>query len=96
MGQWLLWKYSLWRNRNSGNLPQSLVPLFKVEEGVGEVDDILMAVDVGHGGKNRVEGEVRVEEYRRKTMKTTKAKPQVYIYIKYWPSIKSPISIGSF
>jgi len=35
-----------------------LIPLLKVEEGIGEVDDVLMAVDVGHGGKSEVEEEV--------------------------------------
>jgi len=48
-GHRLLWKNSPWRNRNSGDLPQSLIPLIKVKEGVGEVNDVLMAVDVGHG-----------------------------------------------
>jgi len=38
---------------------------------------------------------VKEEEYRQKTMETTEAKPQA-IYIKYRPSIKSPISIRSF
>jgi len=28
-----------------------LVPLLKIEEGVGEVDDVLVAVDVRHGDK---------------------------------------------
>jgi len=35
-----------------------LVPLIEVKEGVGEINDVLMAVDVGHGGKSRVEEEV--------------------------------------
>jgi len=35
-----------------------LVPLIEVKEGVGEVDDVLMAVDVGHGGESGVEEEV--------------------------------------
>jgi len=35
-----------------------LVPLVEIKEGVGEVDDVLMAVDVGHGGKSGVEEEV--------------------------------------
>jgi len=52
MGQQLLRKNSLRRNRNSGNLPWSLVPLVEVKEGVGEINDVFMAVDVGHGGKN--------------------------------------------
>ena len=71
------------------------IPLFEIKEGVGKVDDVLMAVDVGHGGESGVEEEVQVEEYRQKTMKTTKAKPQA-IYIKFWPLIKSPISVRSF
>jgi len=57
-----------------------MVPLFKVEEGIGEVDNVFMAIDVGHGGKSKVEEKVQVEEYQRKTMETTKAKPQNYIY----------------
>jgi len=32
-----------------------LVPLFEIKEGVGEVDDILMAIGVRHGGKREVE-----------------------------------------
>jgi len=35
-----------------------LVPLFEVKERVGEIDDVLVAVDVGHGGKSE-----RVEEW---------------------------------
>jgi len=72
-----------------------LVPLIEVEEGVGEIDDVLMAVDVGHSVRVDSRGVVRVEEYRQKTIETTKAKPQA-IYIKHQPLIKSPISIGSF
>jgi len=30
-----------------------VVPLFKVEEWIGEIDDVLVAVDVGHGGKSK-------------------------------------------
>jgi len=40
-----------------------MVPLFEVEEGIGEVDNVFMAIDVRHGGKSEVEEEVRVEEY---------------------------------
>ena len=48
--------------------------MLEVEEGVGEIENVFMAVDVGHS-RGSVE-----EEYWRKTMKTTKTKPQDYIY----------------
>jgi len=57
-GHWLLRKNGLRRDRDSGDLPRSLISLIKVKEGVGKVDDVLMAVDVGHGGKSGVEEEV--------------------------------------
>jgi len=53
-----------------------LVPLIKVKEGVGEVNDVLMAVDIG---SKRSNGGI-AEEYRQKTMETSKAKPQDYIF----------------
>jgi len=38
--------------------------LLKIEEGVGEVNNIFMAVDVGHVGKSgRTEEDLREEEY---------------------------------
>jgi len=61
MGQRLLRKNGFQRDRNGGNLPRSLVPLIEVEEGVGEINDVLMAVDFRHSGKS--EEELRVEEY---------------------------------
>jgi len=50
-------KDSLRRDRDSGDLPRSLVPLIKVKEGVGEVDHVFVAVDVGHSGKAEEEME---------------------------------------
>jgi len=35
-----------------------LISLVEVKEGVGKVDDVLMAVDVGHSDENGVEEEV--------------------------------------
>jgi len=57
-GHWLLRKNSPRRDWDSDNLPWSLVPLIEIKEGVGEVDDVLMAVDVRHSGESGVEEEV--------------------------------------
>jgi len=57
-GHWLLGKNGPRRDRDSGDLPWSLVPLVEIEKGVGEVDDVLMAVDVRHGDESGVEEEV--------------------------------------
>jgi len=51
MSQQLGRKHGLRRDQNGGNLPWSMVPLFEVEEGVGEVDHVFMAIDVGHGDR---------------------------------------------
>jgi len=56
-GQRFLQKYSLGRNWNGSDLLRSLVPLLKVEERVGKVDNVFMAVDVGHGSGSKVEEE---------------------------------------
>jgi len=58
-GHWLLRKNGPRRDWDSSDLPRSLISLVEVKEGVGEVDDVLMAVDVGHGAKN-----MRVEEWK--------------------------------
>jgi len=36
-----------------------LIPLFKIEEGVGEVEDVFVAVDVGHIKKRMTEDDRR-------------------------------------
>jgi len=60
MGHWLLRKDGPRRDRDSSDLPWSLAPLIEVKEGVGKVDDVLMAVNVRHGGTSKSRGVVRV------------------------------------
>jgi len=51
MGQQLLWEHSLWRDWNSDDLPGNLISLLKIKEGVGEVEDVFVGVDIRHGKK---------------------------------------------
>jgi len=80
MGQGLLWKNSLQRDRNNRNLPriERVMTLFVIEGRIGEIHNIFMAVDVGHGG--RMTKRNQRKSIDNKTMETIKAKPQDYIY----------------
>ena len=77
MGLWFLGKNSLRRNQNLGDLPWRMIPLLKLHEGVSEVNDVLMAVDVGHdskseSGRRGISGRVSVEDDRDNQGQTTK------------------------